>query len=401
MVAVACAFGFAVGRFAGRFIRCDVEPCRAGRRLDIASLASPLGAVHGRVGVVQQGLRVGSVAGVLTQPDAGRDIDARRIAQHKRLGQCDDDALHEHAGLCRVGCLCDDGELVAAPTAHRVGSAHAQLQPCGHLLQQLVTGIVAVVVVQRLELVEVDVDQRQRAVCACRPLDGVRQAVGEDAPVRQAGERILAGQAFEFGLGRGQHRNAGVLRRQRALEIVPPTQLAFERIGALLQQRDAAVQLVAIAGCVDLLDQVDMRVRGANAFKRLAVPVVGKGAERISAQQVEPVLLCQRLPELLQAHRGCSVVLGVQHGNHLAERTDAPLPVVRKLAQQGTDHLGEALFVRHGVDHDGGEHFTGVEEDAVVAPFRLHRRRAAAQRRLQSVPMLGGRDDEHGVAGLA
>ena len=59
-----------------------------------------------------------------------------------------------------------DGEFVAAEARHGVAVAHMALQAPADLLEQQVAGLVAAGVVDFLEVVEVDEQQRQRQ-CRC------------------------------------------------------------------------------------------------------------------------------------------------------------------------------------------------------------------------------------------
>ena len=112
-----------------------------------------------------------------------------------------DDALGERGGLVRVtqGILQHD-ELVAAEAGDDVGAAHGVAQPVGHGAQQLVAARVAQRIVDLLELVEVDEVDGERPAAAQARHRGVH-LVAEKRAVGQAGERIVAGQLIDLGLG--------------------------------------------------------------------------------------------------------------------------------------------------------------------------------------------------------
>jgi hypothetical protein len=180
--------------------------------------AGLLGLVHRPVGVAVQGLRVARVIGVDGGSDAGADAKLGIGNRERRLHPLGDPATDGR----RRGCGIDVGfelgehhELVAAMARDDVaGAAHAFQAP-GHLAQELVAGSVAQPVVDELEAVEVDRQQRDSAPV----LSGAERSVevfGEPRAVGQPGERIVVGEMREArrgarsvvrlpGLGRGRH----------------------------------------------------------------------------------------------------------------------------------------------------------------------------------------------------
>jgi hypothetical protein len=89
------------------------------------------------------------------------------------------------------GLLEQDGELVAAQAGHGVLAAHAGLEPGGHGHQQVVTGGVAQLVVDRLEVVQVDEEQGQWGAGLGAPAQGVPDPLPEQGPVGQVGEAVV------------------------------------------------------------------------------------------------------------------------------------------------------------------------------------------------------------------
>ncbi len=94
----------------------------------------------------------------------------------------------------------DHDELVAADAGDRVAGPHRQLQLLGRGDQQLVTQRMAVAVVDRLELVEVGQHHREHTVPASELLQPVVEAVGEQGPVRQPGQRVVQREVREVGV---------------------------------------------------------------------------------------------------------------------------------------------------------------------------------------------------------
>ena len=83
-------------------------------------------------------------------------------------------------------------ELVAAEAGDRVGRADRFAQACGDADQQVVAGLVAERVVDLLEVVDVDEQDRgERAGVPADALERLLEAVGEQHAVGQAGERIV------------------------------------------------------------------------------------------------------------------------------------------------------------------------------------------------------------------
>ena len=68
-------------------------------------------------------------------------------------------------------------KLIAPKTGHGIGLAHAGHQPRGHLGQQLIAHVVAQGVVQVLEVIQVNEQQRALGLGALPRNDGTLQAV--------------------------------------------------------------------------------------------------------------------------------------------------------------------------------------------------------------------------------
>ena len=88
----------------------------------------------------------------------------------------------------------DEGELVAADAEGEVFGAHAAAQALRDLPEQLVAHVVAVGVVDRLELVEVEVEEGEGDALALLDV----QDVGEVALVEQPREVVGVGGALEL-----------------------------------------------------------------------------------------------------------------------------------------------------------------------------------------------------------
>ena len=112
----------------------------------------------------------------------------------ERAGQLEQGAqpLGDRERLRRVGeVLAEHDELVAAEARERVVDAQAVGQARGEAAEQLVAGLVAQAVVDDLELVEIDEEDGERRAGPLRAGQRVRQAVEEERPVGQPGERVV------------------------------------------------------------------------------------------------------------------------------------------------------------------------------------------------------------------
>ncbi|MNH36341.1 hypothetical protein D3C79_971210 [compost metagenome] len=92
--------------------------------------------------------------------DAGLDIQAVPV-QAQGLTQDLTDFLDHKVGIVRrVNAVQQHHEFIAADAGHGVDFPHAALEPVGHRLQQHVADRVPMGVVDLLEAVKVDVQQR-------------------------------------------------------------------------------------------------------------------------------------------------------------------------------------------------------------------------------------------------
>ena len=157
-----------------------------------ARAALRLGAIHGRVGVAHDLLRVL----VLRSRDGDADRRRRehfRLADLERRGDLVLNADRGARGVARVGDTFDEhGELVAAEACHRVRGAHGSRQPFADRHQQLVAGRVAERVVHVLEVIDVEEQHgERRAAVALHSIQGMLDAIEKQRAVRKSGERVV------------------------------------------------------------------------------------------------------------------------------------------------------------------------------------------------------------------
>ena len=182
-----------VAQAASRSRRCALS---SRRRLLVehlqAAAAGALGAVHRHVGLAQHRLGVGvgvvgdrrrrrSRASPLRRSRAGtaaraRPARARRAPAPRPRSRCSSARITNSSPPRR-----------ATVSLSRISSASRSDD--GH--QQPVADVVAEVVVDRLELVEVDEQHRDHAVAAVQSRQRLARAVHQQQPVRQAGQRVV------------------------------------------------------------------------------------------------------------------------------------------------------------------------------------------------------------------
>ena len=129
-------------------------------------------------------------AGKHRPADAAVDLD-RRSVDPERPPQRVPEPSHERRGLLVVSGLDrEDDELVAADPSNRVAGADDRLEPARQRLEHGVAGAVPAHVVDVLEAVEIDDDEREGLVRSARSPERLLDAVVEEHAVRQPGERI-------------------------------------------------------------------------------------------------------------------------------------------------------------------------------------------------------------------
>ena len=166
----------------------------------VGVLALLLGAVHREVGVAQQVVGVDPVLGI--DADAGaRAQDDLVVVGPARLGEAVEKPARHERGVVGAGeVLHEHDELVTPDARDEVGAAGPGSQPLGHRLQDGVAGGVAEPVVDRLEAVEVEKDERTARPLASGAGERALQGVEEERAVGQPGEAVVAREALELRL---------------------------------------------------------------------------------------------------------------------------------------------------------------------------------------------------------
>src|SRR5690606_17579527 len=100
------------------------------------------------------------------------------------------DALGEHGPGPRVGPRQQDHELLAAVPGRDVAAAYPRADPPRDSAQHVVADEVAEAIVDRLEMVDVDHQARERSLLAAAPRELLLEAGLEIVPVAPARQRI-------------------------------------------------------------------------------------------------------------------------------------------------------------------------------------------------------------------
>ena len=182
-------------------------------------------------------------------------------------------------------------ELVAPQAGHGVHVAHAFVQAHGHLLQQQVALVVAQGVVQGLEVIEVDEQQRTALLAPLGAGQRLGHAVHQQHAVGQTGERVVKRQALDLALGGLALADVGVDGQHRMVL----TQIVFHQRPAPFHMDGAAVAVPLHDFAVPLA----MLQGGLGGAAKLRGVVVQQGLDRLAQHlHLRPAIkpLCALVP---------------------------------------------------------------------------------------------------------
>jgi hypothetical protein len=240
-----------------------------------------LGGVHRDVGATQQLVSVTAVGGPDRDPDA-RAGDDLTIAKVERRDQGLKDARGGLRGFVRIGLLDDDRELVAAQPSDGVAGPGRGPQPVADGDQQAVALSVAQPVVDGLEVVEVQVQDRSRQRTPGCAREGVPQAVAEERAVGQPGQDIVERLMTELLLERLALGDVTVVDHHAADRRVVEQVLGdrLERPPRAVRVQDAELERrLGAAGRSDI---------GESSLDRGAIIGMGLGRQRLTETVVGP-----------------------------------------------------------------------------------------------------------------
>src|SRR5690606_13925923 len=224
----------------------------------------------------------------LQRGDADAQGHQQQFALHRQvvLGGLSAQLLGDLPGMVQVGLAQQQQELLSSPAADDVGAAQTAAQALGEGLQRLVAGVVAVAVIEPLELVEVDQQRAQRALLALGVLQRLPGQQVEAAAVGQSGELVGHGQRADPRLVAAHQQSHGAQYQGRHQQ--PDDQAQVERFAQRLEY--AAIRLVDEQIPVQFRDETDVE-------------------EAVLQLQASLQLLATRHRQLLQ-HAGKTIEIG-------------------------------------------------------------------------------------------
>jgi len=131
-------------------------------------LSTVLVGIHARVGFLEQRFDIPSRVAEFGAPDTEPETGWKGPPLHRHSEPC----LELRALGCRValGAGHERHELIAAPAEDIVGASHMTLEQADDMLHETVAHGVSHIVVDRLESIHIDEDQRERDVVPGVPL---------------------------------------------------------------------------------------------------------------------------------------------------------------------------------------------------------------------------------------
>jgi len=166
---------------------------KIGGEKTVVVTAGVFGLVKRQVGGLEQRHAVFTILRVQGNADAGCGADLM-LATYKRHMKQGMAGLHQLLYLCgALHPLNQHGELVTPDARQRVLRAHLGLQALRNLGQQQVTHRMPQGVIDQLELVQIQKDQRKLTLTALRHTQRLIQALGKQAAVGQTGECVVGG----------------------------------------------------------------------------------------------------------------------------------------------------------------------------------------------------------------
>ena len=327
------------GRARGPFARRLVEQ-------DDLVLAAGLGRHHRGLGACDQLARVHRVLRALRDADRGRDLArGAELDRRERVRQ----AAREVEGVPGVAGGHDHAELLAAEAADDVRSAQRHTQEVGEVAQNLVADAVPVDVVDALEVVDVEHQDRDRVARTARARQLGAQALVEVAVVVEAGQRVGLRLVLEpradlrvvererGGVGEPAGELELLVAERRILAEAVDVERALDRVARDQRDGDQGLGLVGRSAGHDLHARVEMGLVRAH----------GLAMERGPAGDA--------LPEAaLAAHDLVRPLVASEHGRErqlgLVRLVDRERVVGHELAQRVGDSLQQVVDAVLGED---------------------------------------------------
>jgi hypothetical protein len=238
----------------------------AGGHRDAPVAALPLRPVERSVG---QAHEVGVVRGLPELARAGRQREPAVVGD-RALADRAPALLRDALGLVAVDAGQEQRELVAADAREQLARPRVAAEPLRDRREHRVAGLVPVRVVDLLELVDVEHDERERRPLAMRPLDVLDEPLLQPAVVSEAGERVGEGELGEPHARVGvRHREADERGEARQARLFQPR----ERLVVVRPEHDHAPDAAGdVDGCGDA--QVERQARVCPRHHHAERPVV-------------------------------------------------------------------------------------------------------------------------------
>src|SRR5688572_13357288 len=183
------ALGRATERLAAElpapFGRAGAEPGSPSGRHDDAVAPAMLRRIQRRIGGRDECCRAlhGLGARRVYHADADGGANLRIVPGRALILDCDAQALGHHEGAALAHAAQDDRELFATVTCEHVLGPHGALGALRHRAQDRIPGEVPMGVVQPLEMIDVEQEQRERGTAASAGRELALQAVVEGTPI--------------------------------------------------------------------------------------------------------------------------------------------------------------------------------------------------------------------------
>ena len=166
----------------------------------ITVFALLLGHIHGLISMAQQCVGIGIILGEQGHAHAGTQVDGIGTHHHGLLQHIQHALARLQARLHGAHTGHEDDKLIAPHARNRVTGVQSRLQAMGHVHQHTVASLMAPVVIDGLEPVEVKVTDGQQGVHASGLLQRMSQLVGQQRAVGQLGQRVVIGQLGQLAL---------------------------------------------------------------------------------------------------------------------------------------------------------------------------------------------------------
>ena len=190
---------------------------------------TPLGTVHGHVGIAHERVSVWRILRKHGNARTGAAVKLKALHPERLLQQLQEFGRNEHGLLHLVQLGQQHRELVAPQTPHRVASAQGIFQAPRHLHQHLVASGMAIAVVDGLEVVQIQQQQRKWPPLGRAGVDGLLQPLAKLPAVDQPGEVVMRCLVAGLGLQAAHFRDVAHKRHAGAAICLGVTQCHIDR----------------------------------------------------------------------------------------------------------------------------------------------------------------------------